>query len=117
MRVLHLFRCNNNGILTSLIKEYVLAHPEVENVMKVDILIVVNPIQSQSLKGVVCCCDIFKQHNSYPRAVHLSLSDIKKERINQSGNRPITIMQIYNAGFIAQIGTDVFILILLTMNV
>lgn len=82
MRVLHLFRWNNNGILTSLIKEFVLAHPEAENVMKVDILIVVNPIQSQSLQSVVCCCDIFKQHNAYPRAVRLSLSDIKKERIN-----------------------------------
>lgn len=85
MCVLHLFRWNNNGILTSLIKKKkVLAHPEVENIMKVDIHFVVNPIPSQSLKSAVCCCDIFKHRNSYPRAVHLSLSDIKKrERENK----------------------------------
>lgn len=80
MCVLHLLRWNNNGILMSFIKKYVLALLEVENVMKVDILFIVNPIQSRSLQTVVCCCDIFKQHNSYARAVHLSLSNIKKER-------------------------------------
>lgn len=70
-------------------------------------------IQSQSLKSVVCCFETLNRCNLYPRAVHLSLSDVKKkEGINESGNKAITLMQIYNAGFITQIGTDVLILIL-----
>ena len=52
MCVLYLFIWNNNSLLTFVIKVYILVDLEVEDVIKINLLIAVDSIQPQSLKSV-----------------------------------------------------------------
>lgn len=115
-----LYKCVSFIYLDGIIMVYShrtreLADLEVENVMNIDILIVVSSITVSK----DCCLLLwyFQPTELLSTCRTFVTQWCKKKRINESGNRLITIMQICNAGFIAQTSTDALILILWTMTV
>lgn len=82
-----------------------LAALEVENVMNIDILIVVSSITVSK----DCCLLLwyFQPKELLSTCCTFVAQWCKRKKINESGNRLITIMQICNAGFTTQTSTSV----------